>query len=1487
MGQSWGFIGNGSQPEYYPGTEDFLSTSSKASYSTPLNANGLSPSAQDKTEVFESPQTGVQSIEPELGSSKDGYDSEEDTDIVIKDSMDQLERSGDSRLSPTLSVTPQSTREMVDDWQPAQLEHTPRGRRSRRSGSPQLLPITLQQSQRSRDTSLDEHGLPPSSQIPREQSSGSTSGSSSSEAEGQEQELDSDMKIWKAMDDQGIYLSSDDDFEKISAKVNVLDQQGLDTRAFRDSLQDLSVFAKPEEISDMLSHMFSAPGNADNSEPDSDADSEVDSEADSEAFEEYELEGMTKEEFRALLQRAPLEERPSLMPQGVSWDGSDLDSTTEELPPELHLSMLRSHVDRYVSTHPFMQKNHTGPHTVSERRIFTRDVYDYARARGLSTKQATKEVRRVKQAYMRGVRWRELVEESGVASQNELTRRLRSGELRSGDTSDSDTSALGVEIDDSEQMLNIAPALLHNPHAPASVKNGMLSSKVTNGGTTAEKQKWIKTRKPMEGLDVGDPIVDGGDASNAKKSTKNNKARVDSASNDSPTAKKQPKKLSKKIKKQAAVSGTTPMGLKNSNQGDQSRLADSPSAEVERDEDRDSLEISHLTKHQAKRQRKKEKLASAATRPNELIANSNQVENPNGDPMDIDAAVTVSGADDNKKKKRKRKSETKALPAEDTDEVMADATDGIEAAKRDLAAFESALEEDHKKKRKNKGKFASSSSKGAKSKDTARDASPQPITALEEELQDPPRDNDKKSDDKAAKRERKQKKREKRRKAAEKAENEKRKAEATEAAKAKEAVEAEKAKKERKEAKAERRQKRRAERSKGQEAEAASQNAHLSPMPQAPGGFDEPNEKRPKKAHKKGRQHTVDGDPEVTQAEFVPPEKKGPNDPKSAEQAHLNFLKANDRDPHEHALTTDKTPKQREKASKETQDFIAELSDLKRFSNDKQVEAFDHGLYKNANKKTKHDIEEQREGTKIEKGIDPGTGKSVEGTEKKRKRKKDTKVKEESEGNTHRFLEENEAKRKKKRSKVEQEVDDKPTKTEGFHSPMIHQKANEEDHLLGVADDLISSASKNYTDQNSARLKLAKSDQSPSHDLMSLLCTDLEMRNPEPESNEDYVPSSPVSSVLSSPPSSPLSVPDGFTRDLRDLEKPPSQTPQPPSDTESFQPLSPRKRQTPKKTSRKKSALVSPYFKPTPPTTPKKKRPPPGTVSCIPFPPLSSPAFGLIQEKLATDPFKLLVAVTFLNRTKGIHAIPVFYQLMDRYRTPMDLANANQSEVANIVRHLGLQNIRAKRYVQLAKVWVVDPPIKGRRHRRLHYPQLGDGKNIKPAETIDDDDERVAWEIAHLPTAGPYAIDSWRIFCRDVLRGLATGWNGEGGVVAEKTGFEPEWKRVLPSDKELRAFLRWKWLKEGWEWDPLTGNKNLASEDLLDRARRGVVVWRDDDEVQRLDVRQITRQDVEVWAEGVVVGEMGEEKEGKEGIQGRKVADESEDNGRKEVVKCY
>ena len=273
------------------------------------------------------------------------------------------------------------------------------------------------------------------------------------------------------------------------------------------------------------------------------------------------------------------------------------------------------------------------------------------------------------------------------------------------------------------------------------------------------------------------------------------------------------------------------------------------------------------------------------------------------------------------------------------------------------------------------------------------------------------------------------------------------------------------------------------------------------------------------------------------------------------------------------------------------------------------------------------------------------------------------------------------------------------------------------------------------------------------------------------------------------------------------------------------------------KLQRRKPPLTSPYFKEQRASEARAQRLSKRVISSIPFPPLMKQCFGLIQEKLAHAPFQLLVAVTFLNRTRGIQAIPVFHSLMERYPNPSDLAGASESELADRIRHLGLHNTRARRYIKLAKAWVEDPPIMGRRHRKLHYPSIGDGKDIKPGEILDDDDERVgAWEVAHLPTTGPYAIDSWRIFCRDELRGRGPHLKDGSAAAA---GSEPEWMRVVPSDKELRAYLKWRWLKEGWRWNPQTGQKVKASEDLLQRAYRGEIDtddalgMEDEGEVQR------------------------------------------------------
>lgn len=268
-----------------------------------------------------------------------------------------------------------------------------------------------------------------------------------------------------------------------------------------------------------------------------------------------------------------------------------------------------------------------------------------------------------------------------------------------------------------------------------------------------------------------------------------------------------------------------------------------------------------------------------------------------------------------------------------------------------------------------------------------------------------------------------------------------------------------------------------------------------------------------------------------------------------------------------------------------------------------------------------------------------------------------------------------------------------------------------------------------------------------------------------------------------------------------------------------LQPPEPATAVTPIK--KEKAVTKSPYFSPE--VSPKKlPRSPGGVISCIPFPPLSSPSFGLLQEKLRHDPLRLLIGVTFLIRTYGKSSIPIYYKLMELFPTATELANADKDVIIELTRHLGLQSVRADTYIRYARTFLDDPPVKGKRYRVEHYPTKNAHAGIKKSEVLSDEDVREgAWEIGHL-TKGPYAIDSWRIFCRDELRGLAKGWNGEE---AKDEGFQPEWMRVLPKDKELRAFLRWCWLREGWVWDAETGEREIARKELVKAVNDGRVVW--------------------------------------------------------------
>lgn len=306
-------------------------------------------------------------------------------------------------------------------------------------------------------------------------------------------------------------------------------------------------------------------------------------------------------------------------------------------------------------------------------------------------------------------------------------------------------------------------------------------------------------------------------------------------------------------------------------------------------------------------------------------------------------------------------------------------------------------------------------------------------------------------------------------------------------------------------------------------------------------------------------------------------------------------------------------------------------------------------------------------------------------------------------------------------------------------------------------------------------------------------------------------------------------------------------------------------------TLKRKRTFKSPFFTPSP--AQRKARPPRGTISSLPFPPLSAPRFGLVQESLSHDPFRLLVAVTFLIRTTGKAAIPVFHTVMDRFPTPEAFVAAHmEAEVVPMIAHLGLPAVRCAAIGKYARIWMEEPPRPGMKFVVRGYPRQatcqadggeeaeqdaeeGEGTETKdevgPESNQPQPEEEASldstpatpktpepkrrrrqsklnsseWEIGHL-TQGRYAIDSWRIFCRDIFLGKSDNWMGLPGMTAVAgDGPEPEWMRVLPEDKELRACLRWMWMREGFEWNPVSGQKSPLREEMRLAVEHGRVKY--------------------------------------------------------------
>ncbi|MED6266260.1 hypothetical protein CHARACLAT_000299 [Characodon lateralis] len=143
---------------------------------------------------------------------------------------------------------------------------------------------------------------------------------------------------------------------------------------------------------------------------------------------------------------------------------------------------------------------------------------------------------------------------------------------------------------------------------------------------------------------------------------------------------------------------------------------------------------------------------------------------------------------------------------------------------------------------------------------------------------------------------------------------------------------------------------------------------------------------------------------------------------------------------------------------------------------------------------------------------------------------------------------------------------------------------------------------------------------------------------------------------------------------------------------------------------------------------------PPRRKSLRKWTPPRSP-FNLIQETLFHDPWKLLVATIFLNKTSGRMAIPVLWQFFERYPSAEATQEADWKPMSELMKPLGLYELRAKTIIRFSDEYL---------NKQWRYP-------------------------IELHGIGKYGNDSYRIFCVE------------------------EWRQVTPEDHKLNKYHAWLW----------------------------------------------------------------------------------------------
>jgi len=120
----------------------------------------------------------------------------------------------------------------------------------------------------------------------------------------------------------------------------------------------------------------------------------------------------------------------------------------------------------------------------------------------------------------------------------------------------------------------------------------------------------------------------------------------------------------------------------------------------------------------------------------------------------------------------------------------------------------------------------------------------------------------------------------------------------------------------------------------------------------------------------------------------------------------------------------------------------------------------------------------------------------------------------------------------------------------------------------------------------------------------------------------------------------------------------------------------------------------------------------------------------LLQEVYQDDPWKMMVCCILLNLTKRQQVDGVRHELFDKYPTEYEMMEADEEELSEILKPLGLYNRRAKTLIKFSCMWV-------------------NGFS----------------DVKELYGVGQYASDSWEIFQNDN-------------------------RKINPTDKVLMEYLR-------------------------------------------------------------------------------------------------